>query len=51
MRKGGGNGGLWKARKTIVLCFPTFPQTLGAAKLAANPAVKHLPVELAQLPL
>jgi len=31
MRKGGGNGGLWKARKTIVLCFPTFPQTLEIA--------------------
>jgi hypothetical protein len=26
-------------------------KSLGAAKLAANPAVKHLPVELAQLPL
>jgi hypothetical protein len=31
--------------------FPPFPQALGAAKLAANPAVKYLPVELAQLPL
>src|ERR1700733_13638218 len=32
MRKGGGNGGLWKARKTIVPCFPTFPQTLEIAR-------------------
>ena len=29
----------------------TFPPRLGAAKLAANPAVKYLPVELAQSPL
>ena len=32
MRKGRGNGGLWKARKTIVRCFPTFPQTLEIAR-------------------
>src|ERR1700733_10095799 len=32
MRKGGGNGGLWKTRKTIVPCFPTFPQTLEIAR-------------------
>src|ERR1700735_3420484 len=32
MRKDGGKEGLWKARKTIVPCFPTFPQTLEIAR-------------------
>jgi hypothetical protein len=30
-KQGRGNGDLWKARKTIVRCFPTFPQTLEIA--------------------
>ena len=41
MRKGRGNGGLWKARKTIVRCFPTFPQTLEIARKVHREIKNH----------